>query len=184
MNLKTIISSFITLENFIQDPTKSLEQSKEGAIAIYKNNTLLMYAVTPSFLKKIFSTSKQSKYHKFYTSQMKKLSYENKLEKNYFINNIPNGKFSMHNKWKPDSNFIRQASTWGINLTHSVKKEELNSFIDYWKAEGCFFYHVQWQQKLARNLEQRRKINNIRNRRDINQTFIPDDIVPDGFRDK
>lgn len=184
MNIKNIISSFVTLENFMKNPIKSLKNSKEEALAICKNNTLVMYVVTPHLLKKLFLIAAQSKNYNYNPSKVNNSLYDNKLEQNYFENKIPSGKFSMHNKWKPDLNFIKQAATWGIILTYRVKKEELTSFIDYWKAEGCFFYHIQWQQKLARHLEQRRKIDNINKRRDINQTFTPDNVVPDGFRDK
>ncbi|QTM69086.1 primosomal protein DnaI [Buchnera aphidicola (Hormaphis cornu)] len=182
MNFKTVISSFTTLNAFIKNPLKFLKASKNGAVAVSNNNTLVMYAVSPHLLKKLFSIAMQFKNCNI--SKTNRTLYTNTFEKNYSNNTIPIRKFAMHNKWKPDIDFIRQASTWGITLQYSVKKEELKAFIDYWKVEGRFFYHIQWQQKLARNLEQHRRMFSITKNRSINQKFIPDKVVPDGFRDK
>ncbi|BBI01039.1 primosomal protein 1 [Buchnera aphidicola (Nipponaphis monzeni)] len=184
MVFKTLVSSFTTLDLFVKDPLKALSLSKEEALAILKNDIPVMYVVTPNLLKKLFAMTAHFKKNNFYLSEIKPLPQKIKAKQNYSNTKLQNGKFLMHHKWKPDCDFVRQASLWGINLTHSVEKEELVSFIDYWKAEGRFFYHIQWQQKLARNLEQRRSSKIIRNNRDINKISIPDNTIPDGFRDK
>lgn len=66
------------------------------------------------------------------------------------------GKFQMHDNWNPDPQFTRRASQWGINLKTEITPFELADFITYWKAEGKAFHHDQWQQKLARSVQQSR----------------------------
>jgi hypothetical protein len=66
------------------------------------------------------------------------------------------GKFQMHDNWKPDPQFAKRASQWGINLKTEITPFELAEFITYWKAEGKAFHHDQWQQKLARSVQQSR----------------------------
>ena len=94
-----------------------------------------------------------------------------------------NKKFSMHPHWMPDKDFIRHAALWGIILTKEASKTELAAFISYWQAEGCFFYHIQWQQKLARSLQKSRSIEyKLQKKRDITYTPTPDKTIPHGFR--
>lgn len=164
--MKILISQHTTLDLFCKNPINILETSNNGAIAILKNNTPVFYAVTPYFLKKIFDLE----YHSI---------YKNTQQKNI------NKKFSMHAKWTPDKNFIHQAALWGIILDKEVSKSELTSFISYWEAEGCFFYHIQWQQKLARSLQKSRSMDNFsQKKRDITYIPTPDQTTPDGFRGK
>lgn len=93
------------------------------------------------------------------------------------------GKFQMHDDWKPDPQFIRRASQWGINLKADITPFELADFITYWKAEGKAFHHDQWQQKLARSVQQSRaRPIALQQRRDINDVPEPDKAIPQGFR--
>lgn len=93
------------------------------------------------------------------------------------------GKFQMHDNWKPDQQFTRRASQWGINLKAEITPFELADFITYWKAEGKSFHHDQWQQKLARSVQQSRaRPAAQQQRRDINDVPEPDKAIPQGFR--
>lgn len=93
------------------------------------------------------------------------------------------GKFQMHDNWKPDQQFTRRASQWGINLKAEITPFELADFITYWKAEGKAFHHDQWQQKLARSVQQSRaRPIALQQRRDINDVPEPDKAIPEGFR--
>ena len=93
------------------------------------------------------------------------------------------GKFQMHDNWKPDPQFTRRASQWGINLKAEITPFELADFITYWKAEGKAFHHDQWQQKLARSVQlSRTRPVAQQQRRDINDVPEPDKTIPEGFR--
>lgn len=92
------------------------------------------------------------------------------------------GKFQMHDNWKPDQQFIRRASQWGINLKAEITPFELADFITYWKAEGKSFHHDQWQQKLARSVQQSRVRPVHKQPHDINRISEPDKVIPPGFR--
>lgn len=93
------------------------------------------------------------------------------------------GKFQMHDNWKPDPQFIQRAALWGINLKADITPFELADFITYWKAEGKAFHHDQWQQKLARSVQQSRvRPGSQQQRRDINDVPEPDKAIPHGFR--
>jgi hypothetical protein len=93
------------------------------------------------------------------------------------------GKFQMHDNWKPDQQFIQRAALWGITLKMEITQFELADFITYWKAEGKAFHHDQWQQKLARSVQQSRaRPVSQQQRRDINDVPEPDKSIPQGFR--
>ncbi|HCR0335465.1 hypothetical protein JJQ50_09210 [Enterobacter cloacae] len=93
------------------------------------------------------------------------------------------GKFQMHDNWKPDPQFIQRAALWGIALKTEITPFELADFITYWKAEGKAFHHDQWQQKLARSVQQSRaRPVAQQQRRDINDVPEPDKTIPEGFR--
>lgn len=93
------------------------------------------------------------------------------------------GKFQMHDNWKPDPQFIQRAALWGITLKTDITPFELAEFITYWKAEGKAFHHDQWQQKLARSVQQSRaRPVAQQQRRDINNVPEPDKAIPQGFR--
>lgn len=93
------------------------------------------------------------------------------------------GKFQMRDNWKPDPQFIQRAALWGITLKTEITPFELAEFITYWKAEGKAFHHDQWQQKLARSVQQSRaRPVAQQQRRDINDVPEPDKAIPQGFR--
>ncbi|CZV40465.1 DnaT-like ssDNA-binding domain-containing protein [Enterobacter hormaechei] len=93
------------------------------------------------------------------------------------------GKFQMRDNWKPDPQFIQRAALWGITLKTEITSFELADFITYWKAEGKAFHHDQWQQKLARSVQQSRaRPVAQQQRRDINDVPEPDKTIPQGFR--
>lgn len=92
------------------------------------------------------------------------------------------GKFQMRDDWKPDQQFIQRAALWGVNLKTDISPFELADFITYWKAEGKAFHHDQWQQKLARSVQQSRAKPAPQQRRDINEVPEPDKAIPKGFR--
>ncbi|MCM8478017.1 DnaT-like ssDNA-binding domain-containing protein [Enterobacter hormaechei] len=93
------------------------------------------------------------------------------------------GKFQMRDNWKPDPQFIQRAALWGITLKTDITPFELAEFITYWKAEGKAFHHDQWQQKLARSVQQSRaRPVSQQQRRDINDVPEPDKAIPQGFR--
>ncbi|MCU2426583.1 DnaT-like ssDNA-binding domain-containing protein [Enterobacter hormaechei subsp. hoffmannii] len=93
------------------------------------------------------------------------------------------GKFQMRDNWKPDPQFIQRAALWGITLKTDITPFELAEFITYWKAEGKAFHHDQWQQKLARSVQQSRaRPVTQQQRRDINDVPEPDKAIPQGFR--
>lgn len=93
------------------------------------------------------------------------------------------GKFQMRDNWKPDPQFIQRAALWGITLKTGITPFELAEFITYWKAEGKAFHHDQWQQKLARSVQQSRaRPVSQQQRRDINDVPEPDKAIPQGFR--
>ncbi|MCM7687641.1 DnaT-like ssDNA-binding domain-containing protein [Enterobacter asburiae] len=93
------------------------------------------------------------------------------------------GKFQMRDNWKPDPQFIQRAALWGITLKTDITPFELADFITYWKAEGKAFHHDQWQQKLARSVQQSRaRPVTQQQRRDINDVPEPDKAIPQGFR--
>ncbi|RYA93778.1 DnaT-like ssDNA-binding domain-containing protein, partial [Enterobacter cloacae complex sp. 742-ADZ3-9B] len=95
----------------------------------------------------------------------------------------PMGKFAMYAGWQPDADFQRLAALWGIALSQPVTPEELAAFVAYWQAEGKVFHHVQWQQKLARSVQQSRaRLVAQQHRRDINDVPEPDKAIPQGFR--
>lgn len=164
--MKILVSDDITLDSFCKNPIQILEKSNKGVIAVLKNNSPIFYAITPHLLKKIFDLECHL------------------LDKNTKKQNIEK-KFSMHPGWTPDKDFIRQAALWGIILTEEILESELASFISYWQAEGCFFYHIQWEQKLARSLQKSRSISYLsQKKRDITYIPTPDQTIPNGFRGK
>lgn len=92
------------------------------------------------------------------------------------------GKFQMRDDWKPDPQFNQRAALWGITLKTEITPFELADFITYWKAEGKAFHHDQWQQKLARSVQQSRARPVAQQQRDVNAISEPDTAVPKGFR--
>ena len=67
------------------------------------------------------------------------------------------GKFPMHETWVPGDEFLRQSAIQGIILTTPPTEQELAEFRIYWQAEGKAFHQAQWEQKLARRIQQTRQ---------------------------
>jgi len=159
--MKILVSDNVKLDLFCKNPIEILEKSNKGVIAVIEKNSPIFYAITPHLLKKLFN-----------------------FEDNISSKKI-NKKFSMYPEWTPDKNFIHQAALWGIILNEEISNSELACFISYWQAEGCFFHHIQWQQKLARSLQKSRSTNYMsQKKRDITYIPTPDQIIPNGFRGK
>ncbi|WP_343192190.1 primosomal protein DnaT [Buchnera aphidicola (Formosaphis micheliae)] len=175
MSTKILVPTTITLKNFKKDPITALNSAKEGALAVFKNNIPIMYAVTPTLLNKLFSIN-----HLFQEKKQEQIKHN--IKENKFLEKIPIGKFIMYKEWKPDVDFLKQAAIWGIILHEPITHAELALFISYWQAEGRFFYHIQWQQKLARSIQQSRTLNLKYKKRDINDLPQPDINIPEGFR--
>lgn len=67
--------------------------------------------------------------------------------------NIPIGKFSMFDGWKPSDDFSMRSRIWGYALPEDgYQQTELAEFVTYWQAERKVFEHVQWEMKFARSL--------------------------------
>ncbi|HMI76790.1 MAG TPA: primosomal protein DnaT [Buchnera sp. (in: enterobacteria)] len=181
MSIKILVPTVITLSNFQNDPIKALNSAKEGAIAIFQNNIPIMYAITPNLLNQLFSVNNILKEKTKKIIKTNLISKKNNKKKFSSVK-IPIGKFQMHKEWKPDDDFLKQAAIWGIILNTPITITELALFITYWEAEGRFFHHIQWQQKLARSIQHIRIINSTYNKRDINDLPKPDQHIPDGFR--
>ncbi|QCI24144.1 primosomal protein DnaT [Buchnera aphidicola (Muscaphis stroyani)] len=165
--MKILVSDGIDFKFFCKNPINILKKSENGAVAVFENNSPIFYAVSSDFLEKLFN-------QEHYIKDQKIEKKNNKIKK-----------FAMHKKWIPDSDFIQQSALWGIILKEEVQSYELASFIAYWQAEGCFFYHIQWQQKLARSLQNSRSLNyKLKKQRDITHIPVPDKTIPDGFRGK
>lgn len=66
---------------------------------------------------------------------------------------IPVGKFTMHDNWRPSQDWPRLAATWGIALPEpAYLPTELAEFTAYWVSERKIFTQVQWEQKFARSV--------------------------------
>ncbi|CAL4317878.1 Primosomal protein 1 [Buchnera aphidicola (Protaphis terricola)] len=164
--MKFLVSKTITLDFFCQNPIQIIKEAKNKTLSISKNKKILFYIIQPSLLKKIFDLE--------YNLEEKNIQKKNKMIQ----------KFAMHSKWIPDKDFIQKAALWGIILKKEVSKYELAAFISYWEAEGCLFHHIQWEQKLARNLQKVRSFNFFKKQKDITYIPTPDKKIPDGFRGK
>ncbi|ALD14994.1 primosomal protein DnaI [Buchnera aphidicola (Aphis glycines)] len=162
--MKILTSKNIHLDIFCKNPIHIINESTNGVLSISKNKKILFYVITPTVLKKMFDLE--------YSFETEDISKEEKIKQ----------KFSMHPKWTPDKDFLRKAALWGIILDEEVSSHELNAFISYWEAESCFFYHVQWEQKLARSLQKVRAFNLLKKQKDITYIPVPDKKTPDGFR--
>ncbi|MBK4775842.1 primosomal protein DnaT [Candidatus Pantoea edessiphila] len=178
MPVKILSSRIISLYSFCQNPISSLKKSEGGILAILKNYTPVMYAITPERLAQLLALEVKS------MSKNNNMLIENTLIHNKIHTNIytPVGKYVMYDGWKPDSDFIRQAAVWGIPLTNPITDAELSGFISYWQAEGSLFHHIQWQQKFARNLQIIRANNFDKSKTNITQISNPNLNIPEGFR--
>ncbi|WP_225639236.1 DnaT-like ssDNA-binding domain-containing protein [Candidatus Profftia sp. (ex Adelges kitamiensis)] len=184
MSIKILSSSITNLNTFITDPEAALRSSDRGVITLLDNNIpkFVCYAVTPKRMAELLA------FEKVYNLNDIDVILENNILKNKMLpphkKNIKAklGKFVMYEGWKPDSDFLRMAAIWGYIITVPVMMTELASFISYWQAEEKYFYHVQWQQKLARSVYQQRMIKSSSLKRDINSIGEQYHSIPKGFR--
>ncbi len=178
MSVKILTSTVIGLEAFRQDPLGALASAQAGAVAVFDNNAPVLYAVTPDRLAQLLELEAAARQPQSDVALDEQL-YNDSLSSPM---SVPAGKFMMYAGWRPDADFQRQAAIWGIALSEPVTPAELASFVTWWQADGRPFHHVQWQQKLARSVQQSRAVNGGRAQRDINQLPEPDHTIPDGFR--
>lgn len=166
MLLKILASTFINIKDFCKK-YNTFKNSKNDTIAIVENNELILYLISPNRLSNLLDIEAT-----FLKKQSKILN--KKEESNNFM------KFKMYKNWNPGNNFSQLAKLWGINLNYDVTQEELIFFIHYWEVENCIFYHIQWQQKLARSIQMNRKNHNIKDTRlKLNNKK---NYIPYGFR--
>lgn len=89
----------------------------------------------------------------------------------------------MHENWKPSEDFVMRARTWGHALpADGYKKSDLIEFITYWMAEGNVMQHVQWEQKFARLLMNRKK-RAAGKRGESSDDEVPHWNSPEGWKD-
>lgn len=101
------------------------------------------------------------------------------------VNDNPGGKFAMFEGWKPDDDFQRRAAVWGMTIRTQPEETEIAEFTTYWCSEQKFFTQMQWEQKLARSIVQRRSKPTVAPQsrmRDITVMPEPDKAIPDGWR--
>lgn len=95
----------------------------------------------------------------------------------------PIGKFTMHENWRPSDDFVMRARMWGHALpAEGYQKSDLVEFITYWMAEGNVMQHVQWEQKFARLLMNRKK-RAAGTRGDSSGGDVPRWNSPEGWKD-
>ena len=182
MSVKILASSITSLDTFSRDPETALKSGDRGVITVLDNNMPIFYAVTPERMAELLA----------FEEAASRANSDVVLEECLFsdeavaptVANIPTplGKFVMYPGWQPDTDFLRMAAMWGCILTAPVTPTELASFVAYWQAEGKAFHHVQWQQKLARSIQQNRMSNGGQPKRDINDIGEQDYSIPKGFR--
>ncbi|QKJ85037.1 Primosomal protein I [Paramixta manurensis] len=180
MSVKILTSTIIGLDAFRQDPITALASAGEGTLAVFEHNAPVLYAVTPDRLARLLALEAAANQAQS-DVELDAHFYQDELAHPDAIP-VPAGKFAMYVGWQPDDDFMRQAAVWGVALSAPATAAELASFVTYWQAEGRLFHHVQWQQKLARSLQQGRAANGGKPQRDMNQLPEPDQSIPDGFR--
>lgn len=176
MSVKILSSTGIDITTFCQNPIQALGRAEQGLLAVFDDNTPRLYAITPERLAHLLSLELAT------TRGRGGVQEGHPPTASSCARSTVPGKFTLYRDWLPDEDFLRQAALWGIILQQPVTQPELESFIDYWQAEGKMFHHVQWQQKLARYLQLRRAADINPSQRDINQISVPDRTIPDGFR--
>lgn len=179
MPVKILTSTVIGLDAFRQDPIGALSAAPAGAVAVFDNNAPVMYAVSPDRLAQLLALEAAAARPQSDVALDEQLYHDTLAQPTM---SAPAGKFMMYPGWRPDADFQRQAAIWGIALGEPVTPAELAAFVAWWQADGRAFHHVQWQQKLARSVQQSRAVNGNRTSRDINQLPEPDQTIPDGFR--
>ncbi|HET9678489.1 MAG TPA: DnaT-like ssDNA-binding domain-containing protein [Buchnera sp. (in: enterobacteria)] len=184
MNNKNKIEN-ISLNDFLKNPIEKIKKSQKKILALLNNNLPIAYLIKPELLKRFLAIETAYKETKSNINLLKSLFLKKNKDRENKIKENQCGKFLMYESWNPDKDFLNKSALWGIDLNEYPKKSELALFISYWKAEGRMFHHIQWQQKLARSLQQSRYLNFKKTiKTDINELSNPDLITPEGFRGK
>lgn len=178
MSAKILTPDVMGIDTFCRDPAAALAGCHQGMLAVFDNNAPAFYAITADRLAALLALEEKLR-HPVSDVALEPALYN---DVNVPIVTPPLGKFAMYAEWKPDNDFVRMATLWGILLKDAATPEELASFTAYWQAEGKVFHHVQWQQKLARSIQMSRAANGGISHRDINTLSLPDSAIPDGFR--
>ena len=186
MSVKILASSITSLDSFSRDPATALKSGDRGVMTVLDNNMPIFYAVTPERMAELLAIEEAA------GRANSDVTLEESLFNDDFSHDVaapvaqniptPLGNFVMYAGWQPDADFLRMAAMWGCILTSPVTPTELASFVAYWQAEGKAFHHVQWQQKLARSVQQNRMSNGGQPKRDINDIGEQDYSIPKGFR--
>ncbi|CAL4042026.1 Primosomal protein 1 [Buchnera aphidicola (Anoecia corni)] len=185
MSINLIVSNIVTFELFCKSPKKYLCLGNESGIVEIKKNKPIMYVVSASLLNKLVSIT-YKEYFSESVRESKKILVDFKKKKNLPVFTVEK-KFKMYDEWVPDDDFIKKSLIWGINLITPVTESELSFFISYWKVEGRYFYHIQWQQKLAQSLDYSRNKSFLLGKKETSmfekESYLNNE-VPIGFREK
>lgn len=177
MSVKILANTIITLEQ-LRDPSLDVfTDDSQGIVAVFNNNRPVMYLLTPERIRTLLAAEET-----LLARPQIELEQQFFADDSRMMNPIPQGKFCLYHGWQPDSDFIRQAVIWGIKLLQPVNEKELAAFIDYWRAEGRAYHHIQWQQKLARSVQLNRASRVNEGRSDFTLIDEPDSTIPKGFR--
>lgn len=167
---KILVSDVIGVDKFVRDPAVALDALPAGVLVVLSNNAPLFYAVTPARMAQLLMLEQQV----VAGEAVSEVRYDGAV-----LACAPVGKFAMYIGWQPDADFQRMAALWGVHLAYPVTAAELMAFVSYWQVERKVFHHIQWQQKLARNVQISRNGNG---RRDVVMSSIPDEHIPAGFK--
>lgn len=171
MSHKVLACDVVGIDEFMQNAKTALNHAQAGTVAVFSDNAPLFYALTPARMAQLLAMEERA-------ALVPAINPCGAFARPLF-SPMPVGKFAMYANWQPDADFQRMAALWGVHLAYPVTAAELLAFVSYWQAEGKMFHHVQWQQKLARNVQISR---NGTVRRDINTVSLPDEQIPDGFK--
>ncbi|WP_041068573.1 primosomal protein DnaT [Candidatus Ishikawella capsulata] len=172
-------TTIISLKKFCQNPLRFLYNADNSIIAVCENDITIFYAITPKKLTEILEIKTTYK-------KANSISLDNKFN-NLLVSKrltVPLGKFAMYKDWQPDEDLQHCAAIWGIALYEPITAAELAAFVDYWKAEGKLFHHIQWQQKLVRSVYRKRSLKKKyhKDKSHLTDTLIRDFNIPYGFR--